>query len=115
MAVEKINIGFFAAGEIPPPVSHTFTDFDGAAVDISSFSTRQMNIEAIPAVTGPLGTNAVTFVTDGTDGKVTYAWSATDMAEPGSYSAQIWVSNGTNRYASDLIIFVVYDGPGDAP
>ena len=58
---------------------------------------------------------AIAFATDGSDGVVEYTWTATDMAEPASYTAQLWVSNGTNRYASDLIIFTVYDGPGSAP
>jgi hypothetical protein len=111
----KIDLGAFAAGEIPPRLTHTYYDFTGVIVDISTFATRAMNIEAVPAVTGPLGTGTVDFVTDGTDGAVEYIWTTTDMAEPGSYSAQIWVSNGTNRYASDLILFTVYDGPGDAP
>jgi len=110
----KQELGAFAAGAIPPPVEHTYTDFNGVPIDISSFSTRQMNIEAIPPVTGPLG-GAVAFTTDGTDGKVTYTWSATDMAQPSTYTAQMWVSNGTNKYESDLLLYAVYDGPGDAP
>ena len=114
--VSKQELGAFAAGAIPPPFEHTFTDFDDAVVDISTFAVRAMNIEAVPDVTGPLGTGSIGFTTDGQDGKVTYNWSATDMAEPGSYSAQMWVSNGsTQKYESDLLLFVVYDGPGDAP
>ena len=111
----KIDLGAFAAGEIPPRLSHTFTDYEQVVINLSTFTTLAMNIEALPAVTGPLGTGVIQFAAGGTDGVVEYFWTATDMAEPGSYQAQMWVSDGTNRYASDLIIFTVYDGPGDAP
>jgi hypothetical protein len=111
----KIDLGAFAAGEIPPVLSHTFRDFDGVVVDLQTFSTLSMNIEAIPTVTGPLGDGVIQFDTDGSDGIVTYNWTADDMAEPSSYTAQMWASSGVNAYASDLILYTVYDGPGDAP
>ena len=115
-SVTKKELGAFAAGAIPPPFEHTFLDFDGLPVDISSFGTLQMNSEAIPSVTGPLAGGSIGFTTDGTDGKVTYNWSTTDMAEPADYEAQMWVYNGaTQRYESDLLTFKVYDGPGVAP
>jgi len=114
--VTKQELGAFAAGAIPPPFEHTFLDFDGDAVDVSLFGTLAMNIEAIPTVTGPLGGGTIAFTTDGTDGKVTYDWSATDMADPSDYEAQMWVSNGTDqKYESDLLTYRVYDGPGSAP
>ena len=112
----KQELGAFAEGAIPPPFEHTFLDFDGVFVDISSFGTLAMNIEAIPPVTGPLGGGTIGFTTDGTDGKVTYNWSATDMAEASDYEAQMWVSNGaTQKYESDLLTYRVYNGPGSAP
>ena len=111
----KIDLGAFAAGEIPPVLSHTFRDFDGNVIDISTFSVKSMNIEAIPTVTGPLGTGVVDFASGGVDGVLTYIWVADDMAEPSGYTAQLWVSNGVNAYASDLILYTVYDGPGTAP
>jgi hypothetical protein len=111
----KIDLGAFAEGEVPPVLAHIFTDFDNNPVDISSFTTIQMNIEAVPPVTGPLGGGTIGFQGDGTDGVVEYYWSATDMAGAASYTAQVWVSNGVNKYASDLILYTVYDGPGSAP
>lgn len=114
--VTKQELGAFAAGAIPPPFEHTFLDFDGLPVDISLFGTLAMNIEAVPSVTGPLGGGDIAFTGDGTDGKVTYDWSTTDMLEPADYAAQLWVSNGVDRkYESDLLTYRVYDGPGDAP
>lgn len=111
----KIELGAFAAGAVPPPIEHQYLDFDGVQVDLTGFSTLSMNIEALPSVTGPLGGGTIEFVTDGTDGWVRYTWVADDMAEPSSYTGQMWASNGTNRYESDLFLYTVYDGPGSAP
>jgi hypothetical protein len=112
----KQELGAFAEGAIPPPFEHTFLDFDGVVVDISSFGTLAMNIEAIPTVAATLGAGSIGFTNDGTDGKVTYNWSATDMLEASDYEGQMWVSNGsTQKYESDLLTYRVYDGPGSAP
>jgi len=114
----KQELGAFAEGAIPPPFEHEYTDFDEVAVDLSTGGwTFQMNIEAIPAVTGPLGGGTIGFLTDGTDGKVVYNWSDTDMVAAGDYSGQMWVRNsaGTQKYESDLLLYRVYDGPGGAP
>lgn len=114
-APTKIELGAFAAGAIPPPIEHQYLDFDGLAVDLTGFTTLSMNIEASPTVSGTLGGGTIEFKTDGTDGWVVYTWVVDDMAEPSGYVGQMWASNGTNRYESDLFIYSVYDGPGDAP
>lgn len=114
----KQELGAFAEGAIPPPFEHTYTDFDGVAVDMSGGGwSYAMNIESIPPVTGPLGSGTIGFTTDGSDGKVTYNWSGTDMLEQADYTAQMWVRNagGTQKYESDLLTYRVYDGPGSAP
>lgn len=113
----KVEIGAFAAGEIPPPITHTFTNLLGQPIDISPFTIRQMNIVGVPDPGIVLGQNPVNFLTDGTDGTVVYQWHPNDMAVPGDYEAQIWVYLSTSpyRFASDLILYTVYDGPGEAP
>lgn len=113
-APTRIDLGAFAAGEIPPPLEVTFTDYDGNALPLTGFTTLAMNIEAIPVVSVTLGTGSIA-VTDAANGIVEYTWVEDDMIEPSDYTAQVWVSNGLNRYASDLLIYTVYDGPGDAP
>lgn len=110
----KIDLGAFAEGEIPPPLAHQYLDFDGNPVNLTGFATLQMNIEAVPPVTATLGTGTIT-VTDAANGIVQYTWVGDDMAEASGYTAQMWVSNGTNKYASDLVTYTVYDGPGSAP
>lgn len=115
LKIVKIELGAFAAGEIPPPIQHTYRDFDAQPVDLDGFSTLAFNVEATPTVEGPIGDGAIARVLPYSSGKVDYTWSATDMAEPATYTAQMWVSDGVNRFASDLFIYVVYDGPEDAP
>lgn len=110
----EIDLGFFAAGEIPPDLRHQFLDFNGDPVDLTGFTTLSMQVEVHPVGTGPYG-DGPKILTTPAQGIVTYSWSATDMAEPGSYRAQLWASDGTKRYASDVIIYTVYDGPGVAP
>lgn len=116
--VTKQELGAFAAGAIPPPFEHTYLDFDGVVVNMEVGGwTFSMNIEAIPAVSGTLGSGAIDFTTDGSDGKVTYNWVVEDMADEADYEAQMWVRNaaGTQKYESDLLTYRVYNGPGSAP
>lgn len=112
---QKDDLGAFPAGTIPPDLEVTFTDYNGNPLNIAAFSARQMNIEVIPPSGGVLGGGLVPFVTDGSDGKVKYVWQGPDMATPGDYQAQIWISDGVKKLASDLIVYTVYDGPGTAP
>lgn len=113
--IVKQYLGAFAEGAIPTPIIHVYTDFEGTPIDVSGFDVRQMNIEATPKVNAELGEGEVQFTTDGTDGSVTYFWTGEDMAKASDYEAQIWVSNGTQRYESDLLLYKVYNGPGEAP
>lgn len=110
------DLGAFAAGEVPPPLTVTYRDFDNNVVDISGMSQHQVNIdEELDSNSNPLGTGVVSFETDGTDGKVTYTWVRDDMIDVGEYTCQVWVNNGANYFASDLYRYSVYDGPGDPP
>jgi hypothetical protein len=108
----KIKLGAFAAGEVPRPLVHQFLDYDNSPVDLTG-GVATFNVESIPPVTGPLGGSAV--IQDPVNGLVRYEWSDTDMATPADYTAQLWVDLPVYQYASDPILYTVYDGPGDAP
>ena len=111
----KTDLGAFAAGEVPPPLEISFTDFEEAAVDLTGFTSLQMNIdEELASNQNPLGTGTI-IVTDAAAGKVTYTWVRDDMLDVGEYTAQGWVDDTVNYYASDLYTYSVYDGPGDPP
>jgi len=116
-----VDIGDFAAGAVPPPIIHTFTDFNGVVVDLTTFPTVTVQIEAVPGVPVALGSGQVQ-ITDDLVGEVTYWWHPNDMATANSeYRLQIWVWNDlptsptARRYESDLYRYRVYDGPGVAP
>lgn len=111
----RVELGAFAAGEVPPPLEISFTDFDDAAVDLTGFSTLQMNIdEELASNQNPLGTGSIV-VSDAVGGEVTYTWVRNDMIDVGEYTAQGWVNDGINYFASDLYLYSVYDGPGSPP
>lgn len=107
-----IFIGVFAAGEIPFPFAHTFRDYLGGAIDLTGF-TPTVNVEG-PDPGGTYGTGTVQ-VTDAANGVVTYTWVAGDYVDVGKYEMLLWVYDGQNRLASDLIKYEVYDGPGATP
>lgn len=105
-----INLGVFAAGELPYPVVHRFT-VDGGPIVLTDW-------ECWTAIEGPdgleLGTGA-TMIVDASDGAVQYTWAQDDFQGIGKYRMLIWVDNSINRFASDLIIYETYDGPGPIP
>ena len=108
---KKINLGVFAAGELPYPVAHRFVSNE-IPVDLTTF-TPFVNIEG-PDETVAVGQGTI-LVTDAADGIVTYTWVEDDFQGVGKYRMLIWVENGTNRFASDLIVYECYDGPGPTP
>ena len=106
-------LGRFASGEIPPALLHQFDDSEDNDVNLVGF-TITVNITATAGVTATLGAGTPT-LSDGPTGVGQYAWHSDDMSQPGSYRLQMWASNGTNKYASDVFTYIVYDGPGTAP
>ena len=108
-----VELGAFAAGEVPPDLQITFTDFDDVVVDLSGFAA-QVNIEEDINKALVLGQGTY-LITDAPNGVTLYSWHRDDMFEPGKYTLQGWVYDGTKYYASDLYVYDVYDGPGDAP
>lgn len=107
-----IFLGVFAAGEIPFKFIHTFNDFVGQPIDLTGWTPT---VE----ITGPgnLTYGAGTIALDGTPttGKVHYTWHENDFQDIGKYEMLLWVTDGTNRLASDLVKYEVYDGPGATP
>lgn len=108
---KKLNLGVFAAGEWPYAVAHQFTSND-VPVDLSPF-TAFVNIEG-PDETVAVGQGTVA-IDDPLNGLVSYTWVEDDFKGVGKYKMLIWVESSSNRFASDLIVYEVYDGPGPTP
>ncbi len=109
------DLGAFAAGEVPPPLVVTYLDFNEDPVNLVGFTNLQVNIdEELGSNQNPLGLGSVV-LTDAANGVLEYTWVRDDMFDIGEYTAQAWVNNGSQFYASDLYTYTVYDGPGEPP
>jgi hypothetical protein len=110
------ELGEFAAGEVPPVLTVNFVDnsVDKNPVPLAGFSAF-IEIEKFPEGTTELGQGSLN-ITDESGGVVEYLWAEADMQEVGDYSVLVWVHDGgTQRYATDLLTYEVYDGPGPTP
>lgn len=112
-ALRKINLGAYAAGEIPPPLSHQYLGNDRLPLPITGWIVLGFFVEGdAPCGLGDLQ------ITDGPNGIITYTWDPDDMQTPGNYRGLMWVQNDpdpTVRLASDLFLWTVVDGPGPTP
>lgn len=77
---------------------------DGAALDISAFTTQ---VAILEAPDGTLVSLAAAFSTDGTDGLVTFTFAAGNLHEPGRWKLQINLSNATQDIRTDSLEFIV--------
>lgn len=102
----EVRLGPFSVGEKPEPLLITFTDVDGTAINLNGYDSDFV-VEAVDQTVTGLGVGTATLNTDGTDGVVKYTWGAADFATAGFFRAQMWVGNGTNRYASCVYSFFV--------
>jgi hypothetical protein len=95
-------IGPFVVGEKPAPILYQFLDEDGAALPITGYAAKFSCREQWGLVTKD---GAAATLVSGPLGKVEYDWDGTEFPVPGHYLAELWVGNGTNRFASVLIKF----------
>lgn len=95
-------LGVYTATEIPPPLSYTYQDSTGAtitAVDSPAWDvTFRFQRDGGTAVEG---------VADAAAGVASYVWVEGDMDIAGSYTGEFHASNGTNKYVSDPLRWVV--------
>jgi hypothetical protein len=110
MSDTEVAIGPYVVGEKPPPLEYSFLDSNGAAIDLSGYTAKFVCKEADSAA---VTVNAT--VTTPLSGTVEYVWDGTEFATPGSYRAEFWAGNGTNRYASLVMTFQVRSPVGPVP
>lgn len=108
---KSISLKVFAAGEVPYAIRHQFLDELGVPIDLDGW-TCWVELEGPEGPT--LGTGDVAII-DASNGVVRYIWAEADMVAPGKYQLLLWVTDTVNRFASDLITYEVYDGPGPTP
>lgn len=66
-------------------IEKTITNQDGAVVDVSSATTKNI---VLKKPSGSLLTKAASLVTDGTDGKIQYVTISGDLDETGRWEVQ---------------------------
>ena len=83
----------------------TLQDQDGAAVDVSAATTKQIIFEKPDGV---VEAKTASWVTDGTDGKIKYAAVADDLDVVGAWKIQGRVTDGSTwEYRSERGNFTV--------
>lgn len=114
-----ITIGPYRKGEIPPPIVVTYKDYLGNALDLSvgtwvaRWIYRQHTLSGWPDFTTAdpaVVTQTATVLNQSTNkGQVQYTWVAADFTIAGFFEGEMWVGNGTNRYASVRYLWQTYD------
>jgi hypothetical protein len=106
----SVIIGPYVVGERPSSLTYQFLNSSGAVIDISGF-TAKLNYQERDGAA--VSVNAS--VSDGPNGKATYAFTGSEFATAGHYRAQFIVGNGTNRFISVDITFDVAVPVGTVP
>lgn len=98
-----IGIGPYTAGEIPPALTYTFLDAAGSPIDLTGFDARFV----FGRQDGTSIERPAELATEPATGAVTYTWEDGDLTAPDLYDAEFWVGDGTTRFASERIEFLV--------
>jgi hypothetical protein len=83
----------------------TVVDQDSVVVNLASSTVKQYIIRK------PSGTEVtldLSFVTDGSDGKVEYVTTSSTLDEAGFYKLQGYIEIGSNNWHTDTITFRVH-------
>lgn len=99
MARIRKEIGPYSVGEIPQPLQISFVDHDGEAIDLAGYQADFVIERADDAIATDAGGGAGTIPTPAS-GITQYAFVAADFATAGRYRGQMWVGNGSLRFAS---------------
>jgi hypothetical protein len=83
----------------------TLVDSDGAAIDLSSTTQKQL---VFKKPSGTTLTKTAVFYTDGTDGKIQYTSQAGDLSELGEWKWQADIVNPVGSWRSNIDQFRVY-------
>jgi hypothetical protein len=106
----NVQIGPYVVGEKPAPLMYQFQDSDGIPIDLTGYSAQFVYRQQYD-----VATTASATVSDPANGEVTYNWTGSEMTKAGHYMSEVWVGNGTNRFASVLIEFDARNAVGSVP
>lgn len=81
-------------GDYGLTITITFKDADGNVQDVSGYTTSKL-VYAISPDGRKIVTSTASFATDGTDGKITFAFSSGDIDRDGTWEGQAVLTSGT--------------------
>lgn len=99
-----VRLGPYVAGEIPPAFIYTFLDEAGDPIPLPDFEAKLVWKRRRTVVEVDATIDADQFENPG---QVTYVWQEGDLDEPGAYKADLWVGDGTSRFASVRLLWTV--------
>ena len=82
----------------------------GRSVDISSMVEKKIKFEKPDQ---NIFERNLAFLTDGTDGKVTYTVVEGDLNVAGEWKLQVWLENNLGDWSSEITSFTVYSNLAD--
>lgn len=102
----------FKVGEKPAPLEYQFLDGAGGPLSIVGYQAK-VNITERWGTVGVSNANAT--VTDAANGKVTYTFTGAEFPHAGQWTIEVWVGNGTQRFASVNVLVDVHWPVGAIP
>ncbi len=110
MAADTVTIGPYVVGEKPAPLVYQFLDSAGAPIDLTGYTVQfhYRRSDSGSAVTG------AAVLSEPAAGRVSHVWTGTEFDTPGTWWAEFWAGNGTQRYASarmQAVVRAVVGGP----
>jgi hypothetical protein len=92
-------------GQIGLAVRAHIIDEDGADIDVSGASTKQIKLRS---PSGTVDTHTAAFTSDGTDGRIQYVTAnAADLDGPGWWKAAAYVVTASKTFETEEFMFFV--------
>ena len=110
-----LPLGAYREGIVPPPIVVTFEDVNGNPIDLTRFTARLEYRHCGDAIVKRMAVINADQVAN--RGQVRYTWVAADFTAVGAHQGELWVGNGSNRYASIYLLWFVtpsLDGAADS-
>lgn len=100
------KIGSYTQGEIPDPITYTFKDHDGNALDLTGYTNAVVELTHGGTTVERAAEIAANQTTN--RGQVTWTPVDGDLDDAGSYTIQWWAGNGaSSRLAGRVFRFTV--------
>lgn len=97
-----LEAGPYTQGEVGDPLDYQFQDSNGDPIDLTGYTAK-----FVYKRTGNTAVTRTALLSTPSNGTATYVWQTADMNTAGVYRGEFFVSNLTNTYASEPIVWRV--------